>query len=423
MSEIDLLVIGAGPAGLMAAIKAADEGLKVCIIESMPLPARKLGISGKGRGNLTNTAKLKDFLSHFNNHGRFLKTAFASFFNTDLIEFFTKEGLETIEERGGRIFTSSGKATDASKCLHRAIEKRRIRILFSSSAKGLIISDKACVGAVLKNGQKISAKRTLLATGGLSYPRTGSTGDGIEIARMTGHDIKTPLPSLVALKPEADIPDYLNGTTLRNISAELRINGKKVAMENGEMQFIDGYLGGPVIITLSRKAVSAINFMQNVEIILDIKPALEYEQLDKRIQRDCQQKPKVSLKEILNGLMPVAMQKYCLSQNRLSPDIPVCRLGSDQRKTIRNWLKQQTFKIINHAGWEQAIVTAGGVDCSQINPVTLESKIVPNLYFAGEIIDIDADTGGYNLQAAFSTGWLAGREISKTVNKPRKQSQ
>lgn len=412
MSSMDLLIIGAGPAGLMAAIKAADEGLRVTILESMPRPARKLGISGKGRGNLTNTAGFNDFLKHFNNEGRFLKSAFKAFFNTDLINFFNNEGVETVLERGGRVFVASEKATEAVACLHNAIDKRKVRLLTNMAVTDLIIKDGRCLGAVA-GGKEFLADATLLATGGLSYPGTGSTGDGLEFARRCGHEIVTPLPSLVALKTAKKIPEELEGLALHNVSAELRCNGKKIAGEFGDMTIQDGFLAGPIIITLSRKAVPELQKEQTVEIFIDLKPALDHPKLDRRLVREIEQNKSGSLEGIIAKLLPPEMRHYCLQQTCLNGHLKASQISADQRHIIRNWLKEIKFTVVDHAPWEQAIVTAGGVSTRQINPTTLESKIVKSLYFAGEIIDIDADTGGYNLQAAFSTGWLAGMAAAK----------
>lgn len=412
MINLDLLVIGAGPAGLLAAIKAADDGLQVMILESMPKPARKLGISGKGRGNLTNTASYRDFLKHFNNEGRFLKTALKTFFSTDLIDFLAEEGLKTIEQRGGRIFVASEKATDAVACLHRAAEKRKIRILTNSPVKNLIIENKRCVGAVTQSGQRFIAAATLVATGGLSYPLTGSTGDGLRFAANCGHEIITPLPSLVGLKPEKAFPDELNGITMRNVNAELRCNGKKIAAEFGDMMFLDGYLAGPTVITLSRKAVPELGKKQDIEIVLDLKPALDHAKVDLRLQRDIEQNKSGSLEGIIARLLPSEMRQFCLKETGLNGFLKASQVSAEQRRVLRNWLKEVRFKIIGHAPWSQAIVTAGGISTAQVNPTTMESKLIGSLYFAGEILDIDADTGGYNLQAAFSTGWLAGKSIA-----------
>jgi len=421
MKQTDLLVIGAGAAGIMAAIKAADEGLKVAILESMPRPARKIGISGKGRGNLTNTAPYKDFLKHFNNEGRFLKTAFRSFFNTELVSFFNNEGLDTVEERGGRIFVASQKATDAVHCLHKALEKRKVALFVDTPVKELSISQKRCIGAVTRSGSQFSAHATLLATGGMSYPLTGSTGDGYEFARKCGHSIVTPLPSLVALVPTTPFPRELNGVALRNVNAELRSNGKKIAAEFGEMLFQDGNLAGPTVITLSRKAVPELVKDHSVEIVIDLKPALDHHKLDQRLLRDIDQNKSGSLEGIVARLLPDEMRQFCLQQIGLSPFLKASRISAEQRRILRNWLKEVRFKVSGPAPWSQAIVTAGGISTQEVNPVTMQSKIVENLYFAGEILDIDADTGGYNLQAAFSTGWLAAASVADKLRKSTKE--
>ncbi len=413
MKSTDLLIIGAGPAGLMAAIHAADLGLSVTILESMPKPARKLGISGKGRGNLTNTARFDDFLKHFNNGGRFLKSAFKGFFNEDLKNFFHREGLQTVEERGGRVFVASGKAVEAVICLHRAVERRKVNMLLGKPVTGLIVEKGACLGAVA-GGKPFLAKAVLLATGGLSYPATGSTGDGLKFARDCGHEIVTPLPSLVALTPAEVLPEELQEVALRNISAELRIDGKKIAAEFGEMNFLDGNLAGPVVITLSRFAVPALHAGRTCEIIVDFKPALDHNKLDRRILRDFEENHQARIGDIIGKLLPAGMRKFCLQQLNLPLTLKVAQVTAEQRRQLRNWLKEARFTLKGHAPWEQAIVTAGGVSTRQINPATMESKLVKNLYFAGEIIDIDADTGGFNLQAAFSTGWLAARAVKNS---------
>ena len=406
MIKKSLIVVGAGPAGLIAAITAADAGQVVTIFESMPKPARKLGISGKGRGNVTNTASYDKFLLHFNNRGRFLKTAFKKFFNKELVEFLAKEGLPTTEERGGRVFTSSGKATDIVNCLHKAVLKRGIKLMLGTPVKELLIKDGKCIG-VSTGTIKYYASNVIIATGGLSYPGTGSTGDGLRFAKNCGHEIIKPLPSLCGLKPKIPLPGYLEGVAPRNINAQLFIDGKKTAEEFGEMLFQDGYLAGPVIITLSRLAVPALDKKCKCEILIDLKPALDHQKLDKRLLRDIQEKKDQRFVDIIGGLLPNGLRQYCIKSLKLNTTVKADQTTAETRKNLRIWLKELKFEIIGHAPWEQAIVTAGGVSTKDINPTTMESRKIKNLYFAGEIIDIDADTGGFNLQAAFSTGYLA----------------
>lgn len=414
LKQADLIVIGAGASGLMASITAADLGLSVIVLESMPLPARKLGISGKGRGNLTNMAPLQEFLRHFNNP-RFLKASFAHFFNKELIDFFAREGLKTAEERGKRVFVASGRATDASRCLHKAAVKRGVKLLLNTKAKSLIIKNKTCVGVLAETGEQLFSCCVLLASGGKSYPKTGSTGHGYEMAREAGHAITKLLPALTALKPKISFLPDLNGLTLKNVYVSLIINGKKECGEMGEMQFIGGFLGGPIVITLSKKAVNAISLGQRAELLFDLKPALSYEKLDARILRDIALSPKGRLISLLGALMPQALARYFLKTSGLSSDISNSELNKAQRRLIISFLKELRFEVNGSAGFNQAITTSGGVDCAEINPNTLESKLIKNLYFAGEVIDIDADTGGFNLQAAFSTGYLAAVSIKKAI--------
>ena len=407
MIRKSLIVVGAGPAGLMSAITAADAGYVVTVFESMQKPARELGISGKGRGNLTNTCSYDKFLLHFNNRGRFLKTAFKKFFNNELIAFLKKEGLETKEERGGRVFTASNHATDAVNCLHKAALKRGITIKAGTPVKELLIKENACIG-VSTGTLKFYASKVVLATGGLSYPATGSTGDGLRFAKALGHKIIKPLPSLCGLKPSESLPSYLEGVNPRNIGVQLYIDGKKVSEEFGEMLFQDGYLAGPVMITLSRTAVPALDKGSKCEIVIDLKPALDHQKLDARLLRDIAEKKDGRFIDIVGGLLPGGLRQYCIKSLRLNTTCKADQATAEQRKKLRLWLKELKFEIVGHAPWEQAIVTAGGVSTKEIDPTTMESKLIKNLHFAGEIIDIDADTGGFNLQAAFSTGFLAG---------------
>ncbi len=412
MIRKSLIVVGAGPAGLMAAIQAANAGQEVTIFESMQKPARKLGISGKGRGNVTNTATYDKFLLHFNNRGRFLKTAFKKFFNKELVDFLAKEGLHTVEERGGRVFAASGKATDIVNVLHKAVLKRGIALKVGTPVKDLLIKDGKCYG-VTTGTIKYYASNVLLATGGLSYPATGSTGDGLRFAKKYGHTIVTPLPSLCALKPSIQLPNYLEGIAPKNIKVELYIDGKKTAEEFGEMLFQEGYLAGPVIITLSRLVVPALKKNSKCEIVIDLKPALDHKKLDNRILRDIQEKKEQRFVELIGGLLPNGLRQFCIKSLKLDTTTKADQTTAEIRKKLRMWLKELRFEIVGNAPWEQAIVTTGGISTKEIDPTTMESKLIKNLYFAGEIIDIDADTGGFNLQAAFSTGYLAGISVSQ----------
>ncbi len=420
MKTYDIAIVGAGAAGLIAAGVCGNADLSTIVVESMKYPARKLRISGKGRCNLTNTEEIDKLLLHFNNRGRFLKHAIKSFTNIDLRDFFSKLGVETIEERGGRVFPSSQSAIEVVDALKKWCENSGAKLITSTPAKGLLFEKGKCVGVKINgNQQAIYANHVLLATGGRSYPGTGSTGDGYNFAKSVGHKIIKPLPSLVALVTDP-IPDpAICGLQLKNVKAELWNNGKKITEQFGELLFQAKSISGPIIITLSRTAVPLLQTRENkVEILIDLKPALSFEQLDQRLLREIASNPKRLLQNILESLLPKKLTGKCLHDLELKPDLKASDISSHARKSIRKWLKELRFSIKSPAPWEEAIVTAGGVSTKEINPVTMESKLVPNLYFAGEIIDVDADTGGYNLQAAFSTGILAARSIiEKTKNK------
>ncbi|MGM0599565.1 MAG: NAD(P)/FAD-dependent oxidoreductase [Candidatus Rifleibacteriota bacterium] len=413
--KTQLLIIGGGPAGLMAAIKAADAGINCIIAESMKKPALKLGLTGKGRGNITNNADYKDFLQHFNNRGRFLKSAFKQFFNADLLNFIHSIGLKTVNERGGRVFTASGKAPEISRRLIKTATQKGVKILTDTRIVKLETKNKYCTKAHTSNNRIIEARAFIIATGGQSYPLTGSTGDGYKLAKDQGHKIQKVYPSLVALKPAKKLPETLEGLTLKNIEASLLVNEKKVQSLIGEMTFLDGYLAGPLIITLSRIAVPAIKEGKEVEVSIDLKPALDHKKLDNRILRDLDDKSIKTLDMLLKRLFPASLSGLCYNACKLNPSDLCSEFRAEKRKALRNWIKDLRFKITEAGPWSQAIVTAGGISTAEIDPLSMKSKIVHNLYFAGEVIDIDADTGGYNLQAAFSTGWLAGKRASEHI--------
>lgn len=412
-----LIVVGAGPAGLIAAGIAAKSGIKTTIYESKHKPCMKLAITGKGRCNITNIAPIDDFLSHFNNKGRFLKYSLRKFSNSDLINFINKIGVPTKEERGGRIFPKSDKASSVVLALINWAKKHGVQIVTESRVAELIISNNICSGVVLNNGKKDKAANVLIATGGKSYPATGSTGDGYLFAKNCGHKLVSPRPSLVALETDVIIPETIFGEVVKNVRANLVVDGKKISSEFGEMYFQSKSLGGPIIITLSRRAVPFIN-KGNVSISLDFKPALSFEKLDKRLLREIRNCPKITIQQILKSLLPSKLVPFFISYNNLEKNKKGSELTSKERKIIRNRLKEMKFNITRPRPWSEAIITAGGISTKDISSKTMESKLVSSLFFAGEVIDIDADTGGYNLQAAFSTGFVAGSAIvNKNINK------
>lgn len=406
-SSKSLLVVGAGPAGLMAAGQAALRGAEVVLLEKMRHPGRKLRITGKGRCNLSNVAPLPEFIEHFGATGPFLRQAFHRFFTPDLLEFFQDRGLAVVTERGGRVFPASGKATDVLAAFEKWLQHLEVRIRTDVAVNHLHIENGILTGLTAA-GKDISCGALILATGGASYPLTGSTGDGYLLAEEAGHRIVPVRPALVPLIIKDNLVARMAGLELRNILVRLFIEGKKKAEAFGELTFMELGLSGPVILTLSGRIVDALRAGQEVRLLLDLKPALDEKKLDARLQRDFEKRRIEPIDSVLRGLLPQEMIPLALEAAALTADRPAGSIRAGERKRLRHWLKNFQIPITGHRPLAEALVTAGGVDTTEVNPRTMESKLVQGLYFAGEVLDIQADTGGYNLQAAFSTGWLAG---------------
>jgi predicted Rossmann fold flavoprotein len=406
-----VLVIGAGAAGLMAAGQAAEAGADVVLLEKMKRPGRKICISGKGRCNVTNVVDLPEFISHFGRNGRFLRQPFNRFFSLELIHFFEEHGLELVKERGGRVFPASGKAPDVLKAFLQWLSRLPVSIRPDSKVDGLLLEDDQLRG-VICNGNPIYGKAVILATGGASYPATGSTGDGYMLAESVGHTIVRIRPSLVPIETAGDLAHRLNGLHLRNVGVQLFIENKKKQDGFGELLFMKYGLSGPVTLSLSSMIVDALQAGREVTLVLDLKPALDTQKLDARLLRDFTKRSNEHMSSVLRGLMPREMVPVCLDEIDIPPDRLAGEVRAAERKRLRHWLKNISFEVTGYRGFKEAIVTAGGVDLRQVDPRTMESQLCPGLYLAGELLDLQADTGGYNLQAAFSTGWLAGRSAA-----------
>lgn len=408
MTDYDVIVIGGGAAGLMAAGQAGSRGAKVLVLEKMGQPARKLRITGKGRCNLTNLSPISEFIGHIQPNGKFLRQAFAGFFTTELLDFMKAIGVPTVTERGQRVFPASEKAQDVVDALVRWAKKNKVEIRCNAQVAELLATDSGIQGVKTKEGEIIRARSVILATGGKSYPATGSTGDGYKLASMMGHTIHEPFPSLVPIETTGYAAQDMQGLSLKNVTATLWSNGKKIAEEFGEMLFTHFGLSGPIILTLSRACVAEMNKGNKLSISIDLKPALDEQKLDARLLRDLNEHGKMMFKTVLQGLLPSKMIPVCAGLVGIPADKPCNQISSAERKKLRYWLKNFTLEISGHRSFAEAIITAGGVDTHQVNPKTMESKFIKGLYFAGELLDLDADTGGYNLQIAFSTGWAAG---------------
>ncbi len=416
MKNYDLAVIGAGAAGMLAAISASEEGASVLLIEKMNREGRKMLISGKGRCNITNTAYQSEFYKKIYPKPKFLKHAFSQFFSKDILKLLEENGIQTKEERGGRVFPQSDKAKDVVDTLLKILKRYRVDILTGTKLIEILTEDNAVKSIKIKQNEQaqiIHLKSVILATGGKSYPATGSTGDGFTFAEKLGHKINKPLPALVPLITEGSIAEKLQGLSLKNVKASLYLNGKKFKDEFGEMLFAHFGLTGPIILTLSRFAVEALDKKIPAEISVDLKPALDEQKLDARLQRELNENGKKQFGNVLKGLLPSKLIPVIAELSEIGLHKECNQISGKERKRLRLLLKDLRFKIKGHRGYKEAIITAGGIDTNEIDGRTMMSKIIKNLYFAGEIIDLDAETGGYNFQIAFSTGRLAGKSAGK----------
>lgn len=397
---------------MMASGQAAAMGADTLLLEKMHRPGRKLGITGKGRCNITNVASLPDFIAHFGPGGKFLRQAFYRFSNDELMAFFEELGVPLVVERGGRVFPASGQARDVVDALTEWMRRQGVKVRQKVSVESLLVEDRKIRGVRDSGGETYSADAVIISTGGMSYPATGSTGDGYRLARSAGHSIVPPRPALVPLETAGDVAPRLQGLSMRNVSAGVLVEGRKQGEAFGEMIFTHFGLSGPVILTLSGKVTEALNMGKKVAISLDLKPALDDRTLDERLLRDFDTHGKRTFRTLLKDLLPGKLIPVCMSLTKISPERQGHQITAREREVLRKWLKDFRLEITGTRPLPEAIITAGGVDTGEINPRTMASYLVEGLYFAGEVMDINADTGGYNLQGAFSTGWLAGRSAA-----------
>ena len=403
-----ILVIGAGPAGMMAAIRAAENGAAVTLLEKMKRPGRKMMITGKGRCNITNAADVPEIIRNIHGNGAFLNSSMRAFDNQDVMEFFRQQGVPVKVERGNRVFPVSDKAQDVVDAMVHRLHELDVRIELEMSVADILLQEGRVAGVRTKSGAHYKADAVILAVGGASYPGTGSTGDGYEMAKKLGHTVVLLRPSLVPLETEEEWVKDVQGLSLRNVRATLLAGGEKVQEMFGEMMFTHFGVTGPIILSMSRRAAKCLAEGKFVELELNLKPALTPEKLDARIQRDFEQHIRKSLKNGLLDLLPHKLIEPVLDCAYLDPEKPVHQVTAEERHRLAETLQHLTLTIAKTRPLAEAIVTAGGVSVREINPKTMESKLVPGLYFAGEVVDVDAYTGGYNLQAAFSMGNAAG---------------
>ena len=415
-----VIVIGGGPAGMMAAITAAENGNDVTIIEKMPSFGRKLLITGKGRCNITSSLYMSEFIKNTPGNGRFLYSAFQNYTNKDIIEFLKRQGLEVKEERGNRIFPVTDKSIDVLNCFKKRIDELKIKCKLDTRVEKILIKNNEVLG-VRTNKEIIQTDKIILATGGKSYPLTGSTGDGYKIAKDLGHVITPIKPSLVPLEVyEKEECKKLQGLSLRNVGIKIiDSERKKMIYEDfGEMVFTHFGISGPKILSgsahLARyKDIDYLLKKRYVNLSIDLKPALTEEQLDDRILRDFKEFKNKQFKHSLDKLLPQKLIPLIIELSGIDENKRVNEITKTERKRLVQLLKCFTITIKAFRPVEEAIITSGGINVREINPKTMESKIIKGLYFAGEIIDVDAYTGGFNLQIAYSTGYTAGISVSE----------
>ena len=407
----DAIVIGAGPAGMMAAIRAAEKKRSILLIERNDTLGKKLLISGKGRCNLTNSCDIEDFLEKFSRSRNFLRNSFAKFFNTDLMSFFEDAGVGLKTERGGRVFPASDRSGDILSALKSKLKNKNIEVLTGVRVREIRIKNKKVEGVLTYSGKLFTAPHVAIATGGLSYPATGSTGDGYKIAPKLGHAV---IPAKPALSPilikESFIKDW-KGISLKNVRLTLFTGGKKIDERFGEMLFTHSGLSGPTILDISAAVYDALKPGNTTEISINFKPALDHKRLDARLLREFKASPGKSVKNIFKNLLPQGIIERFFEYCRTDGNKNANQVTIEERKRLMKGLFDLRLTVRGVMPVEDGIVTRGGVDTKEINPKTMESRLVKGLFFAGEVIDIDAKTGGYNMQAAFSTGWVCGDNI------------
>ncbi|WP_127836382.1 BaiN/RdsA family NAD(P)/FAD-dependent oxidoreductase [Clostridium prolinivorans] len=404
-----VIVIGGGPAGMMAAITAAKKH-DVILIEKNEKLGKKLFITGKGRCNITNAKDISDFFDYIPSNPYFLYSSLYSFTNKDTIEFFNKLGVKLKIERGDRVFPESNKSSDIINAFNNAINKNNVKVLLNTKIKEIIEENKVIKAVKLQDNSILKGDYFIICTGGLSYPKTGSTGDGLIFAKKLGHNIIPPRPSLVPIIIEEEWIKELQGLSLKNIELNVK-NEKNITVFNdfGEMIFTHFGISGPLALSASRMICENGKF----KVIINLKPALNSEELDKRVQNDFSKYINKSFKNSLNDLLPQKLIPIIVKLSNINPDKKINLITKSERKALVNLLQNFTLTVKGLRPIEEAIITCGGIDTKEINSSNMKSKIIKNLSFAGEIIDVDAYTGGFNIQIALSTGYLAGKKVDE----------
>ncbi|RHO32116.1 NAD(P)/FAD-dependent oxidoreductase [Roseburia sp. AM16-25] len=407
MSKV--LVIGGGAAGMMAAYAAGMCGHEVTLLEQNEKLGKKIYITGKGRCNFTNASPLEEIMQAVVSNPKFLYSAFYTFSNDAVMDFFENQGMPYKIERGNRAFPVSDHASDVIRALERAMKEQDVRIRLHTQVRELLIEDDKATGVLLTDGDKIMADSLILATGGLSYPTTGSTGDGHTMAKNSGHKIVTPRPALVPLTTKEEYILRMQGLSLKNVSLKIKDEKRVIYDSFGEMLFTHFGVSGPLV--LSASSVLSRHFPREYQAYIDLKPALSEEVLNERLLREFSERPNQHIKAVFQQLLPAKMIPVMIELSQISMDKPVNAITKEERRRLVGLFKAFPFTITGTRGFKEAIITQGGVSVKDIDPATMESKRIKDLYLVGELLDLDALTGGYNLQIAWSTGYLAGISI------------
>ncbi|HKK32321.1 MAG TPA: NAD(P)/FAD-dependent oxidoreductase [Desulfomicrobiaceae bacterium] len=423
MHTSDIIVIGGGPAGLLAAGTAAELGARVLLLEKKDRTGRKLAITGHGRGNLSNTASRKDFPAAFGQNGRFLNQAFSRFFTPDLLDLLDSLGLPTKVEDRGRIIPVCENASRVAEVLAEWACSKGVQIRTSCAVRGLEVDNNRIMGVRDHKDRLIPARAVILACGGASYPATGSTGDGYSLARDIGHTVIPPLPGLVPLNTAGPTAQAMQGVTMDDAGIMLRVDGKKRGEARGGLLFTHFGVSGPAILKLSREAVPALAANQECTLEIDFVPGRERSDMDRSLQKALDKSGKQKLGNLLQQFLQPKCVAACLEQTGIDGNKPGHQISGAERKKILFWTKELPLKLTGHRSMQEAMVTLGGISLKEVVPKTLQSRIVRGVFLAGEVLDVDGETGGFNLQAAFSTGVLAGTAAGHMIGKPQSQEK
>lgn len=401
-----VIVVGGGASGMMASIKAAQSGNEVILVEKNEKLGKKVFITGKGRCNVTTNKEIEDIIKHIPGNSNFMYSSLYTFTNYDLMKMIEDKGVRLKVERGDRVFPESDKSSDVIRCFEKYITENNVSVMLNTKVKEILYEGNSVKGIKLDNNRIINGEAVIIATGGKSYPVTGSTGDGYEFARKAGHTITEVKPSLVPLITKEEWVMDLQGLSLKNVELKVIRNNKPVYSDFGEMLFTHFGISGPIVLSASRKVIDFLP--EEVEVIIDLKPALTFNELDKRILRDFDKYINKQFKNSLNELLPQKLIPVIVMLSGIDPEKPVNVISKEERQKLTNIIKELRMTVKGTRPIEEAIITRGGVNIKEVDPSTMESRLIKGLYIVGELLDVDALTGGFNLQIAFSTGFCAG---------------